>query len=60
MNENPHRIVTDEAGAMVDRIEHQKSIPSHLIFQLLDQVADANSVEPNIDRSTKIERWRAS
>jgi hypothetical protein len=56
MNEHPHRIVADAAGAMEDRIEYQKSIPSHPIFQLLDQVADANSVEPDIDRSTKIER----
>jgi hypothetical protein len=48
------------AGAMEDGIEHQKSIPSHRTFQLLDQVADANSGAPDIDRSTKIKRWRAS
>jgi hypothetical protein len=60
MNENPHRIVADAAGAREDRIEHQKSIPSRPTFQLLDQIAHGNFVAPDIDRSTKIDRWRAS
>ena len=48
------------AGAMGNRVEHQKSTPSHSTFQLLGQVADTNSVAPNIARSTETERWRAS
>jgi hypothetical protein len=60
MNKNPHRIVADAAGAMEDRIEHQKSIPSRPTIQLLAQVADSNSVGPDTGRSTKTQRWRTS
>jgi hypothetical protein len=48
------------AGAIGNRVEQQKPIPSHPIFLLRNAIIDASRSEQEIFPSTKTIRWRAS
>jgi hypothetical protein len=54
-NESPRRGL-NAAGAMANKVQHQKSIPSLPTVQLFDRIADPNRVRSG---TTKPAWWRA-